>query len=262
MLCAVTAEPLVDAAALTAALTGPERLFTAVSCLASTGSTNADLAARGRTGAPSGLVLVADHQRSGRGRLDRQWEAPPGTSLAVSMLLRPDHVEPERWSLLSLVAGLAVVDGIAEACGVQAGLKWPNDVLIGAGKVCGILSERVEDAAVVGFGINTTLTAAQLPAPTATSLALAGARPDPTRLVIAALTAFERGYRAWARGEDLRPAYRRASATIGQQVRVVGAAGTVEGMATGVDEWGRLLVDTPSGPRAFAVGDVVHLRPQ
>lgn len=232
-----------------------------------TGSTNADLAARARGGAGSGLVLVAEHQTQGRGRLDRSWTAPPGASLAVSVLLRPPvEVELSRWLWLPLVAGLAVCDALAEVANVTAELKWPNDVLIFDNKVCGILAERVaspdaDPAVVIGMGINTGLTAAQLPVPSATSLALVGAEVADEVLIAGLLRALGDWYRRWLTGEDFATVLTSRCATIGRQVRVeVSGSGSVLGQAVGIDGDGRLLVRTAEGVRGFAAGDVIHLR--
>ncbi len=239
--------------------------WTHVSKVAETGSTNADLATAGRQGAASGTVLVADHQTSGRGRLDRRWTAPPGTSLAISVLLTPGPGVPaERWLWLPLVAGMAVSEAAAELGAESVGVKWPNDVLIEDRKVCGILSERIIDAepsVVIGMGINTSLAADQLPVPTATSLALVGARHDPVEVTVAVLTALGRWYERWLAGDDLTEAFDQRCLTVGRQVRVErGATPAVTGVALGVDVDGRLLVRTDSGVQAFAAGDVVHLR--
>lgn len=233
--------------------------------VAETGSTNADLARLARTGAQGGAVLVADHQTAGRGRFTRVWTAPPGDSLALSLMLRPPVAEPARWLWLPLLAGLSVVDGVRAASGVTARLKWPNDVLVGGRKLCGILAERVESAAgpaiVIGMGINTRLAAADLPVPTATSLAIEGGEVDPEAVVLAVLRAFEGRYTRWLAGADLRDEYAAACDTIGRQVRVdLGGGEAVEGAAVGVDAGGRLLVRTASGVQEFAAGDVWHLR--
>lgn len=256
----MTSPALVDAAALTAQLAGPGRLFTAIRAVPSTGSTNADLAAAARDGAASGIVLVADHQSAGRGRFARSWGAPPGESVAISLLLRPHDMPVERWLWLPLITGIAVADALA-ALGVRPQVKWPNDVLIDGRKICGILSERVDDAAVIGVGINTALSADHLPVPTATSLALEGATASATRVVAEVLAAFEPAYRRWASGADLRHWYSERCASVGRRVRVLeSATRSVEGTAVGVDALGRLLVRTPVGERAFAAGDVLHLR--
>jgi BirA family biotin operon repressor/biotin-[acetyl-CoA-carboxylase] ligase len=231
-----------------------------------TGSTNADLVAAVHAGAESGKVVVADHQTVGRGRLDRTWAAPPGTSIAISVLLRPPaDVPANRWTWLPLVAGLAVTDALVAVAGVAAELKWPNDVLIGGGKVCGILAERVADpsgdAVVIGMGINTRLAADELPVPTATSLRLAGAEVPDADLVAGVLRELGAWYLRWVDGEDLGPALASRCVTIGREVRVeLPAAAPVTGLAVGIDSDGRLLVRTAEGVRPFSAGDVVHLR--
>lgn len=258
--------PRVDADRLAASLVRPGAVWTSVSSVATTGSTNADLAASARAGAASGAVLVSDHQSTGRGRFARVWEAPPGTSLAISALLRPPAGVPaRRWLWLPLVAGLAVADGLRAACGVAVELKWPNDVLVGGRKLCGILSERVDaggpPAAVIGMGINTTLSEDQLPVPTATSLALEGADVEPTLVVEAVLGALGEWYTRWLAGQDLRADYGVRCSSVGRLVRVqLSVDEAVEGTATGVDSDGCLLVSIAGRERAFAAGDVVHLR--
>lgn len=255
-------DPLVDETWLAGELGGG--LWQQIETTAETGSTNAVLGARARAGGTSGQVLVSDYQSQGRGRFTRVWEAPPGKSVAISVLLRPAAVEPRRWLWLPLVAGLAVADGLRAATGVDARLKWPNDVLIAGRKVCGILAERVEGtppAVVIGMGINTLLSQDELPVPTATSLALAGAEVVPGEVVREVLRALERWYLTWAAGDDLREAYGARCDTVGRPVRVViSDTESVEGEATGVDADGRLLVRAGDQVRAFSAGDVWHLR--
>jgi BirA family transcriptional regulator, biotin operon repressor / biotin---[acetyl-CoA-carboxylase] ligase len=123
---------------------------------------------------PEGAVAVADEQTEGRGRLGRSWNAPPGTSILVSILLRPD-VEPPRLPELSIVGGRAVATAIEAETGVAAGIKFPNDVLIGDRKVAGILAEASDDRVVLGIGINVNQTVDQLPV---------DAQTDPTSLRI------------------------------------------------------------------------------
>lgn len=236
--------------------------------VAETTSTNADLTARALQGAPDGTVLVADHQTAGRGRLDRSWVAPPGAALAVSMLLRP-AAEVTRWSWLPLITGMALASALV-ATRVSAGLKWPNDVVVGDRKLAGILTELVSTpdgpACVIGWGLNTRMTADQLPVPTATSLWLEGARTASTVVLLATmLRRFERVYAEWLSTEhddDLREGYLQQCTTIGRTVTVSLTDGEVlSGVATEVDEAGRLLVRTATGMRAVAAGDVVHARP-
>ncbi|WP_432509805.1 biotin--[acetyl-CoA-carboxylase] ligase [Kineococcus sp. SYSU DK001] len=255
--------PPLRAAALRAALVGP-RAWSRLDVVATTGSTNADLLADGA--APDGAVLVADHQGAGRGRLGRTWTAPARSSLAVSVLLRP--AQPlDRWPLLPLVTGLAVVDTL-DALGVRAGLKWPNDVLVTGpdrpGKVCGILCEARADRVVVGAGINVSLRADELPVETATSIALAGARArDRDTVLRRYLRALRRRVDAWAAGEPVLADYRAASLTLGREVRAQLPDGTaLEGVAVDVEADGRLVVQPSGGARtSLAAADVVHLRP-
>lgn len=240
--------------------------WTKVCSLGETGSTNADLAEAARAGAASGLALVAGHQTGGRGRLGRVWEAPPGTSLAISVLLRPPTDVPTvRWLWLPLLAGLAVADALVEVAEVPAEVKWPNDVLVNGAKICGILAERVaaggDPAVVIGMGINTSLSAEQLPVPTATSLALAGVDVPDEEVIAAVLGSLGRWYSRWLAGEEFAGTASRRCATIGRQVRVEVSGGeSVTGEAVGMDAAGRLLVRSAEGTQAFAAGDVIHLR--
>jgi BirA family biotin operon repressor/biotin-[acetyl-CoA-carboxylase] ligase len=258
--------PPLDAAALRSALTGPGRFWTDVVVTSETGSTNVDVAAAARAGAPEGTVHTTDSQTAGRGRLDRVWSAPAGSGVHVSVLLRPDAVPAARWVWLPLLVGLAV-DATVHECGVASGLKWPNDVLVDGRKLAGILLERVETeqgaAAVVGVGLNVSLRRDELPVETATSLALEGAtETDRTIVIRSLLRNLEALYRAWsASGGDpaagIRDSYVRRCVTIGQRVRVLLPLDeTWEGQATGIDDLGRLLVDG----RAISAGDITHLR--
>ena len=265
-----------SAAALSAALTGPGRLWRDVTVVAETGSTNSDLLAAARAGAPEGTVLAAEVQTAGRGRLDRRWTCPPRAALSFSVLLRPDGVPAVARGWIPLLAGVAVAAGLRAQAGLDARLKWPNDVLVGGAKIAGILAEQAGDAIVLGIGINVTTRRDELPVPHATSVVLAGAAPDRQQLLVAVLGEVETWYRRWvaavaaAPGElggpaggpaGLRAEYLRLSATVGQQVRVSMPGGKlVTGRAGDVDATGRLVVGTASGPVAVSAGDVVHVR--
>jgi BirA family biotin operon repressor/biotin-[acetyl-CoA-carboxylase] ligase len=278
--------PPLRQAALARALTeGPDAAWRRIEVVARTGSTNADVTARARAGEPEGLVLAADHQAAGRGRLGRAWEVPPRAGLAVSVLLRPP-VDPARWSWLPLLTGLAVVDALTRVCGLPAGLKWPNDVLVPEPvpgmppeqgerrKVCGVLLEAVPGAdgapaaAVVGLGLNVDQERDELPVPTATSLRLAGAATlDRDTVLRACLRALAVRYRGWADADGdpwasgVGAAYREACLTLGQQVEVqLPGREPVRGVAEGIDDDGRLLVASAGGVQALAAGDVVHVR--
>ena len=240
-------------------------LWQRVDVVASTGSTNADLARQSREGATPGRVLASGHQSAGRGRLTRRWEAPPDTSVACSVLVAPRRPMPE-WGWLPLLVGMAVTDGVRAATGLDARLKWPNDVLVGGRKLCGILCESVGDAdsprAVLGFGLNVDLRPEQLPVPTATSTRIEGSDVGATTILAAVLRSLEAWFTAWDDGEDVIDAYRSRCDTIGREVLVRVAGGdTVTGVAVGVDAGGGIIVDTGTAERTFVAGDVEHLRP-
>jgi BirA family biotin operon repressor/biotin-[acetyl-CoA-carboxylase] ligase len=294
----LTRPPLRALALRQALTTGSHQFWRTLDVVAETGSTNADLSERARAGEPEGVVLVADHQTAGRGRRDRTWTAPPRSGLAVSVLLRPSEhgVPPERWSWLTLMAGVAVTDALIRVCGLPATLKWPNDVLVPIpgstefGKVAGLLAEVVGTdgpaaaeatglAVVLGVGLNVSQDVDELPVPTATSLKLAGSavtdRDTVLRAVLRALAERYQEFTETAATSDggpvwpigLAAVYRERCSTIGQLVRVQLPDGsTLDGLADGVDDEGRLLVrEQPEGPgrrvHALSAGDVVHIRP-
>lgn len=260
------ARPPLDADALRKALVGSGRLWTEVVVTAATASTNADLAAAAVAGAAEGTIHTTDHQTSGRGRLGRTWTAPAGSGIAVSVLLRPNRVPSGRWVWLPLLVGLAV-DATINGLGVNSGLKWPNDVLVGDRKLAGILLERVETptgpAAVVGVGINVSMTSAELPVEAATSLVLEGASSiDRTVVLRSYLRNLEALYGSWlfAEGDPaagIRDSYARRCLTLGQQVRVSLPDGSVlAGEAAALDDFGRLVV----AGQPVSAGDVTHVR--
>lgn len=154
---------------------------------------------------PEGAVVAADEQTEGRGRLGREWLAPAGTSLLVSVLLRPD-VEPARLPELSVVAGRACAEAIADVAGLETEVKFPNDVLVGGRKVAGILAEASEGRVVLGIGVNVSQAAGELPAEPrtpATSLLLeTGREVDRAELLVALLERLERRYDEWLGARD------------------------------------------------------------
>ena len=237
--------------------------------VAETGSTNADLAAA--SGAPHGTVLVADVQRQGKGRLGRSWVAPPGTALLFSVLLRLPEIPVSRRGWVGAVLGLSVLDALHDVAGIDADLKWPNDVLIAGRKVAGILAELAGDAIVVGSGINVSVAAGDLPRADATSLVLSGANParcDRDALLAAVLRYFGVAIARWqaAAGDidasGLRADYLRRCVTVGSAVTVhLPDAAVVTGRAVDVAADGSIVIDDGRGARRFAAGDVQHLRP-
>jgi BirA family transcriptional regulator, biotin operon repressor / biotin---[acetyl-CoA-carboxylase] ligase len=253
-------------------------LWSQVSVVGSTGSTNADLLAAARAGTPEGMVLVAEEQTSGRGRLGRDWVSQPGGSLTFSVLLRPTGVPPSLRGWLPRLGGVAVTAALRAETDVEPSLKWPNDVMAepagdcaaGDGaKLAGILAEQAADAVVLGIGLNISASRDQLPTDSATSLGLLGAlRPDRSALLAAILRELEQWYWRWAwqaggdaDGSGLRAQYLRDCATVGRQVRVELPGGAcLTGLAIGIDDLGRLVLQTADGERYVSAGDVVHVR--
>ena len=227
---------------------------------------------------PAFTTLVTDHQTAGRGRRGRSWVAPAGTSLAISVLLRPSGpdgvaLDPSRYSWLSLAAGIAMTDAVAAVLpDAEVGFKWPNDVQVAGKKICGVLGELLPSGggAVMGAGINVTMTAPQLPVPTATSLAIEGAVGDdiPDRVLsvyLARLVELVDSY--GSHGGDAEASGLRAEAverctTLGRQVRAELPGGAeLVGSAVGIDLLGRLQIRSESGRvEAVAAGDIIHLR--
>jgi BirA family biotin operon repressor/biotin-[acetyl-CoA-carboxylase] ligase len=238
-----------------------------------TASTNADLIARAADGEDiDGVVLIAEHQTAGRGRNGRSWSAVPRAQVTMSVGVSTDGIPSAAWGWIPLVAGLAVLEAIAAATGVDAGLKWPNDVLArppAHGKLAGILAEVAAPApaVVIGIGLNVSLRAEELPDPGATSLAVLGGRHTDRRdLIVALLDGLERrieGLRV-ARGADaaLIAEYTAHSLTIGARVRAtLPGDREIIGDARYVDDQGRLSIDRGGETVVVSAGDIVHLRP-
>ncbi|BBX17957.1 biotin--[acetyl-CoA-carboxylase] ligase [Mycolicibacterium duvalii] len=226
-----------------------------------TGSTNADLVARAASEDIAGAVLLAEHQRAGRGRHGRSWSAPPRSQIAMSFGVDTAGVSPDAWGWLPLITGLAVVESVREL-GVDAGLKWPNDVLVGDGKLAGILAEVAGTVVVVGVGLNVSLTEDALPDPRAVSLTMLGVSVDRTVLTGRLLVALDRLVQRWRRSDPaLADDYRRVSTTIGSQVRAhLPGDSDIVGTATGIDASGRLLIDSDETTATVSAGDITHLR--
>jgi BirA family biotin operon repressor/biotin-[acetyl-CoA-carboxylase] ligase len=264
--------PALDATALQAALTRDSALWRSVEVVEEIGSTNAALMAAAEEGAPEGTVLVAEHQVTGRGRMDRVWTSPPRAGLTVSFLLRPD-VPAARRGWLPLLTGVALAESVREVTGVLASVKWPNDLLARDGrKLAGILAETgsqpgMPGAVVIGVGLNVSTSASELPE-TATSLsAVTGATVDRGPVLMGFLRAVERRYRGWvgALGDPvvsgLAHDYLAWSSTVGSAVEVTMPDGSaLAGTARAVDWDGRLVLDTAEGTVELASGDVRHVR--
>jgi BirA family biotin operon repressor/biotin-[acetyl-CoA-carboxylase] ligase len=206
---------------------------------------------------PEGAIAVADHQTAGRGRLGRTWEAPPGTALLVSVLLKPprDRALPQ----VALVAGAAVADALEELTGLSVQIKWPNDVMLRRQKVAGILAEAREGAVVVGIGVNLNQTPDQLPERAGSLRTTTGREWERDEVLAAVLAALGERYEAWLAGgldavyEGLGP----RDFLRGRRVSVDGTSGTAEM----IDRDGRLRIAVGHGDSvAVESGEVTYER--
>lgn len=210
-----------------------------------------------RAGDPAeGTVVATDHQRAGRGRSGRAWVDEPGDGLLFSVVLRPPSTPtlPQ----LSLVVALAVAEGMEEATGVAAGIKWPNDVEVGGAKIAGVLLEASGSVVTCGIGVNVNQETSRLPRQTrrpAGSLRTATGRAhDRAAVLVAVLDALDRRYRTWLEEglEAMLPTLEARSTLTGRTVTVGSAAGVVIGLAPD----GRLRLRTPDGERAIESGEI------
>lgn len=244
-------------------------------------STNRVALELARAGAPEGLVVVAGHQTAGRGRHGRTWDAAPGSSLLLSVLLRPGPalppdqplppgpapperssrhgpaLPPERSHLAVAAVSLAARHACSAVAGFTPALKWPNDLMVGDAKVAGVLAEVAGDAVVVGLGLNVSL-AGPWPPGAASAEGAAGRPIVVDQLLDGFLVALAHCYGDWpAVASD----HRRACATLGRTVRVDLADESFTGTAADITDDGHLLVDVGMCIRTITAGDVVHLRP-
>jgi len=233
-------------------------------------STNAKLV-RDATDDPDGhphlsAVLTRD-QRAGRGRLDRSWTAPPGTAIAVSVLLDVAAIADADRGWIPLLAGAAMQRAVAaQLTDLDVSLKWPNDVLVSDMKICGILAEVLPGdprRVVVGAGVNTEMASVDLPVPTATSFAALGREADEDRLLADYLEGLRDGIAELAvSGADaVREEIEKACSTLGAAVTVSLPDGTsLEGIARRLDAEGRLVIESAGVEAVVSAGDVVHVR--
>jgi BirA family transcriptional regulator, biotin operon repressor / biotin---[acetyl-CoA-carboxylase] ligase len=234
-------------------------------------STNSYLLEQARGGASEGVVAVADYQTGGRGRLGRRWEAPPGTCLLASILLRP-VLASDQLHLCTAVLALAAADACEQVAGVVPAVKWPNDLLVGGRKLAGVLAESDSGApggsqgsvaVVVGIGCNVDWAGPK--GAGGTSLREAAGQPvDREALLWALLDVFGPRYRSLdspGGREALAGELRARCETLGRVVRVDLAGGSITGTAVELTGSGHLVVETETGRHEVAAGDAVHLRP-
>ena len=233
-------------------------------------STNTELSRLASEGAEEGVSVVADEQTAGRGRLQRAWSSPKGAGLYFSILLRP-KIATNYWPLITMMAAVAVYDTLGEACRLQADIKWPNDLLSGERKICGILAEAIETpsgrAVIVGIGINLTENAypAEL-ADVATSVSEAtGRRADREALLTALLRRLTHWYSLLnesAGPESIVDAWtNRSSYAFGRVVQVSNGDDVWQGTTSGLERDGALRLRTASDEiKLIRAGDVYRVR--
>ncbi len=236
-----------------------------------TGSTNDVAKDLVTQNAPEGTVVLADEQTAGRGRMGRHWSAPPGTCLLCSILFRPDLLLTQaQW--LTMLCALAAADAVDQVAGLQASLKWPNDLIVkssswkklaGVLTETGVMGERLEFV-VVGIGVNVNVAPRDLPAlaPDATSiLAETGREVDRATLLAALLAGVETRYTRLQAGKSPQSEWAARLATLGQPVEASTCAGTLTGVAESVDQDGALLLRAPDGAlHRLVAGDVTLAR--
>ena len=220
------------------------------------GSTNLQAKLDAENGAAQGTLVVADMQTAGRGRRGRSWSSPPGTNIYYTLILKP-KIEPDKASMLTPVMGLAVAEGIRRTCGLDAMIKWPNDIVIGGKKVCGMLAEMSVEQdfihyVVIGVGIN--VGQQDFPeeiAATATSLTReCGTKVPRGELIVMVMKAFEEYYDIFLKSGNLSGltgTYNSLLVNYGRQVRVLDPKGEFDGIARGINELGELLVERENG---------------
>lgn len=233
-------------------------------------STNLEVARRASEGAGEGLCVVANEQTDGRGRLQRRWISPKGAGLYFSMLLRP-QIHQNKWAFITLAAALAVHDALLDAYSLDADIKWPNDILSGNRKLCGILAETVETkdgrAVVLGIGIN--LTSSAFP-PELHEIATSVEReinrvPDPETILKSLIVSIGRRYEMLESNDGAKIILREWSAqssyASGKRVRVVNGQEVIEGITRGLEPDGALRVETDGRDiQIVRAGDVTEVR--
>ena len=216
-------------------------------------------------GAPNGTLTTAETQTAGKGRRGRVWKSPEGTSVSMSILLYPD-LEPAKAPMLTIVMGLAVVQGVQRALGVDTKIKWPNDAVLNGKKLCGILTEMSAQIdyinyIVIGVGINVSNEIfPEEVAATATSLyLLTGVRISRAKLAAKIMAEFEKYYALYLKTQDLSGLMNEYNSHLinrGRSVRVLDPRQEYTGVAQGISQSGELLVQTEDGTAHVSSGEV------
>jgi len=231
-----------------------------VSVVELTGSTQNDLQQLVESkNALDGEVIVTEYQSSGRGRLDRTFEAPTQSALLFSFYIKPRKQRTE-WGFIPLIAGLSLVRSIKSLdSAINVSLKWPNDCIINDKKCAGIIAQTSHEGIIIGIGLNVSMTSNELPVPSATSLAIEGSTITDRNLLLShILNTFAELFEAWEEGTELLKEYSNASSTIGKMVRIDLPGGeNIEATDARISQLGELVLDDG---RHVSAGDVIHLR--
>lgn len=237
--------------------------------LQTTISTNLDAKALIEKGSPNGTLVIAEEQTKGRGRRGRKWESPPGQSIYMTLGLKPD-IEPDKASMLTLIMAYATAKAIRKITGLDAKIKWPNDIVLNGKKVCGILTEmHLEQtgikSVVIGIGINVNQTEFnEVIKDTATSLLLEGGKNvSREELVAWTMNYFEEAYEQFLLQKNLaflKEEYEKLLANRNKEVRVLEPQGEYEGVALGICDTGELIVRRVDGTEALVYAGEVSVR--
>lgn len=237
--------------------------------LEETDSTNTRAKELGAAGAPHGTLVVAEKQNAGKGRRGRSWESPAGSSIYMTILLRPDFA-PSQAPMLTLVMAHSIAGAIREQTQAEVGIKWPNDLVVNGKKICGILTEmnagvgRI-DYVVIGVGINVNTEGfPEEIADKATSLYLElGKKQDRAKLIAAGMQRFEEDYEKFCAAGDLSPfveEYNKILVNCGKEVRVLEPGNEYNARSFGIDASGELQVEKADGTREAVFAGEVSVR--
>lgn len=231
-------------------------------------STNNQAKVLAREGAKEGHLVIAEHQSQGKGRLGRSWQSPSGTGIWMSLILRP-HILPRDASQLTLIAGLSMCEVIQEVTGLEARIKWPNDIVVNGKKVCGILTEMSAEMEsinyiILGIGVNVNMAYFPEELPYASSLAIEGKKEYSRKAIIKAfLEKFEIDYKAYKKQPDLTPImerYEKNCITLNRKVKLLVSNEEVIAKATGISNEGELLVTLEDGTMKVVSSGEVSVR--